>query len=280
MMSVSVPILMTQAHGIMKRFHQSRRNPTLALATILLVFTMVFPESTTGALQTAQTDPANTDPKPQEYALEDLVDLRHPVSVDQDPTVSPGLSATGDNGSIDISYSEVIADEPDESFVNDYVVTNTANSGEGSLVWAINQVNSNAQSRDRISFNIPGNGPHVILPSSMLPAIESPVVLDATTQPGYSQGTPVIVLDGSESSTNSVFALGVGGNAEGSIVRGLSIVGWDGDGIRVASENITIEGNFLGLLPDGTAKGKTGPDYICLAHQTILLGAARQPGAT
>ncbi|TVQ08672.1 MAG: hypothetical protein EA364_15295, partial [Balneolaceae bacterium] len=32
----------------------------------------------------------------------------------------------------------------DETFVNDYVVTNTNNSGDGSLVWAINQVNSNS----------------------------------------------------------------------------------------------------------------------------------------
>jgi parallel beta-helix repeat protein len=160
----------------------------------------------------------------------------------------------------------------DETFVNDYVVTNTDNSGEGSLVWAINQVNSNSASRDRISFNIPGNGPHVIQPFSMLPAIESPVVLDATTQPGYSQGSPVIVLDGSESSSNSFSALILGNESGGSIVRGLSIAGWDGDAIRIVSENSIIESNFLGLLPDGTAMGNTGAGIYLFGASNNLIG--------
>src|SRR5262249_45975606 len=50
--------------------------------------------------------------------------------------------------------------------------------------------------RDVIAFAIPGTGPHTIQPPAALPTITDPVVLDATTQPGFS-GTPIIELDGS-----------------------------------------------------------------------------------
>src|SRR4051812_44969113 len=64
-----------------------------------------------------------------------------------------------------------------------YTVTTAANSGAGTLRQAILDANGNA-GLDTIQFSI-GTGAQVIAPTSGLPAISDPVLLDATTQPGY-----------------------------------------------------------------------------------------------
>ena len=78
-----------------------------------------------------------------------------------------------------------------------FVVTNTLDSGPGSLRQAILDANAtpNVGGPDVIRFSIPGLGAHTIQPLSTLPDITDPVVIDGTTQPGYA-GKPVIELDG------------------------------------------------------------------------------------
>ena len=75
------------------------------------------------------------------------------------------------------------------------LVTNTSDSGPGSLRQAILDSNADAGDVDRISFNIPGAGVRTIAPLTGLPAITQPVVIDGTTQPGFA-GTPIIELSG------------------------------------------------------------------------------------
>src|SRR5690242_19760999 len=76
-----------------------------------------------------------------------------------------------------------------------YLVTNTADSGPGSLRQAILDANSHAGA-DTIAFNIPGPGPHVIAPQSPLPLITDSAFIAGRSQPGYSSltGNPVIEL--------------------------------------------------------------------------------------
>jgi hypothetical protein len=62
-----------------------------------------------------------------------------------------------------------------------YTVTNTNDSGPGSLRQAILSVNS-VSGADTIRFNIPGSGVHTISPTSALPTITSPVTIDASSQ--------------------------------------------------------------------------------------------------
>ena len=63
-------------------------------------------------------------------------------------------------------------------------VTNTNDSGAGSLRQAIFDANSGAGT-DTIEFNIPGGGPYVITPLPPgLPAMTGPTIVDGTTQPG------------------------------------------------------------------------------------------------
>ena len=123
--------------------------------------------------------------------------------------------------------------------------------GHCSLREAINRVNALAGT-DTISFNIPGPGPHTIVPTSPLPTITDPAVIDATTQPGFA-GSPVVEIDG----TNA--GLGANGlhiTAGSSTVRGLVINRFGGfahAGIFLeANGGNLIEGNYLGSDVTGT----------------------------
>ena len=75
-------------------------------------------------------------------------------------------------------------------------ICETATAGECTLRAAIMEANA-SPGTDTISFHIPGDGPHTISPSYGFDFIFDPVVIDGTTQPGFS-GTPVIELDGSQ----------------------------------------------------------------------------------
>ena len=98
------------------------------------------------------------------------------------------------------------------------VVTNTNQSGPGSLYQAIVDANDPGP-RDTITFNIPGAGPHTIAPTARsCRSITQPVVIDGTTQPGYA-GTPLIEISGQNAGT----AFGLVVNGSNSIVRGLAI---------------------------------------------------------
>ena len=68
------------------------------------------------------------------------------------------------------------------------MVSNTRDSGAGSLREAINQANDNA-GLDDIEFTIPGTGPHTIQPTTGLPEITDTVIIDGFTQPGASPNT-------------------------------------------------------------------------------------------
>ena len=130
------------------------------------------------------------------------------------------------------------------------VVTNTNNHGEGSLREAI--INANAiVGLDTIVFNIPGAGAKIINPQTNLPEITDPVVLDATTQPGYA-GSPVVALDGTGIGGSTSTGLII--SASGSTVRGLAIGRFDNAGIvlRDCTNNV-IQGNYVGVDVAGNA---------------------------
>ena len=142
-----------------------------------------------------------------------------------------------------------------------YTVTNTADSGTGSLRWAITQANlSNSAPADTIQFHIPGTGPFTIQPLTPLPAITHPIVINGNSQPGASantlaQGDNAVIqidLDGS-------IAGGVGLmlSAGGSTVKGLAITDFV-NGIHLTSSGadaILITGDFLGTNATGDAHG-------------------------
>lgn len=74
-----------------------------------------------------------------------------------------------------------------------FTVTNTSDSGPGSLRQAI--VDANAAAGGTVAFSIPSS-PRTITLLSGLPEASATVIIDGTTQPGY-LGSPLIEISGS-----------------------------------------------------------------------------------
>jgi len=118
--------------------------------------------------------------------------------------------------------------------------------GDCTLRAAIEQANA-LPGRDRIGFNIPGvfGTVRIIQPTTPLPRILEPVIINGYTQLGASPpNTLLIVLDGSLISSAAGLQMD-GGN---STVRGLVINNFvDGTGIVINSDENAIEGNYIGM---------------------------------
>ena len=124
----------------------------------------------------------------------------------------------------------------------DIVVTNTNDSGPGSLRAALDLSDQDEGDVDRIVFNIPGSGVKTISVLTDLSANE-PVIIDGRTQPGFS-GTPLIAL-----TANGAFT---GLNLQnGSTARGLAFGGFQRAVVLNGNINL-LEGNYIGVSPNGT----------------------------
>ena len=133
-------------------------------------------------------------------------------------------------------------------------VTNVNDSGAGSLRQAILDANA-TNGLDTIVFQIPGSGVHTIALLAVLPPISDPVVIDGTTQPGFTN-TPVIELNGA--APGNIDGLRV--VAGGSTIRGLAINRCGTSGIHLQAPGGTnlILGNFIGTDTTGTLKRGNG----------------------
>ncbi len=136
---------------------------------------------------------------------------------------------------------------PSSGLATTYVVTNTNNSGSGSLRSAISQANSNPGA-DAINFNISGTAPFVIKPTTALPIINSPLTIDGTTQPGYA-GSPLVEIDGINVST----IIGLEFTANNSAIIGLSVHSCN-TGIVVNANGMSITNSWIGLDSAGVKK--------------------------
>ena len=141
-----------------------------------------------------------------------------------------------------------------------------------SLREAITAANANAGA-DEIRFNI-GSGAVSIAPGSALPSITSPVTLDGTTQPGYG-GKPIVELNGTGAGAVSGLTLAAG--SAGSTIRGLAINRFGVYGILGLSASNLVAGNYIGLLPDGTAAGNLNAGVLLFpaASGTTIGGTTR-----
>ena len=157
-----------------------------------------------------------------------------------------------------------------------YLVTNTSDSGPGSLRQTILDVDSDAPTQAHIKFDIPGSGVQTISPLSALPTITSPVFLDGTTQNGWAANTGAaglntvltVFLDGGGLNSNGL-TLGVGGNTIG----GLAIGGFKSAGINLGgtSSNL-IAGDFLGVAPDGATADANNDDIFSNGASNNTIG--------
>ena len=139
----------------------------------------------------------------------------------------------------------------DRTLLSTFVVSNTGDSGPGSLRQAILDSNATTGASNTIDFAIAGSGVQTILPLTGLPAITNPVMIDGFSQPGYS-GSPLIEINGSQAGGGDGLLI-TGADAT---VRGLDIDSFpQGAGIHMTGTGATgdwVYGCFLGTDPTGT----------------------------
>src|SRR5262249_12438634 len=119
----------------------------------------------------------------------------------------------------------------DRRLLSTFLVQNTADSGAGSFRQAILGAHAPA-GLDTIPFNVGGAGVRSIALASPLPTITDPVLLDGSTQPGFTD-MPLIELNGQNAGAG---ANGLTISAGGSAVVALVINRFSGDGIQLTTQ--------------------------------------------
>lgn len=134
-----------------------------------------------------------------------------------------------------------------------YTVTNTNNSGSGSLRQALINAES-AGGLNGITFNIPGSGcPKVIALQSELPPITQPLVIQGYSQPGA-------IGNNSESSFNASLCVVL--DDAGSVSRGLVI-----DDTAPPDASVTIEGLGFNGFATAAIDVRGGGDHRIQGNQ-------------
>lgn len=185
-----------------------------------------------------------------------------------------------DNGYDEYSISYVGGDGNDvvlTALTNVRIVRNSTDAGVGSLRGELDQANL-LPDPVAILFDLPGSAPYALSPNSPLPAISNTIYLDATTQAGYSDSPLIELVGHSAGSSNGLqFVLG----SAGSVLTGLSITGFSGDGVNVQTagvhirKSLFVENGELGI--DYLADGPTAGNYPIIQYtqagpQTRLIG--------
>ena len=131
-----------------------------------------------------------------------------------------------------------------------FLVTNTNDTGPGSLRQAI--TDANAASGNTVKFQI-GSGPQTISLASMLPVISRPMIIDGATQPGYA-GTPLIEITG-----NNTVSFGFDVTGGNSTINGLAINSFTSSGIVLTTNSgNTVTNCYLGTSLDGATSKANG----------------------
>lgn len=168
------------------------------------------------------------------------------TTFEPDETFAIGLqfatnSSVNDGNGVGTIINDDAAPQPQT-----YSVTNASDSGVGSLRQAITDANATPTTTDTINFQI-ASGVQTINLAAALPFITAPVLLDATTQPGYA-GTPLIELNGGAAGQTGGLIIS-GGNTT---VRGFVINRFNGAGISISGNgNNRVQNCFIGTDPTG-----------------------------
>jgi hypothetical protein len=144
------------------------------------------------------------------------------------------------------------------------LLSNKGADGKISLREAITAANNTANNggADRIYFNISGS--KTINIATQLPNITDAVIIDGTTQSGYT-GTPLVELAGTVAE-----GLYLDTGSSGSTIKGLVLNGFHWAIDIAGSSNNVVSGNFLGTDATGTtAKGNWVGVWVGTSNNTI-----------
>lgn len=148
-----------------------------------------------------------------------------------------------------------------------YIVRSTADAGAHSLRWAILQANASAGT-DIITFDIPGEGPHVIMPASPLPPLTDAagVIIDGLSQKGSGIGDnpPAtlrlrVVLSGKMAGdAPGLWILSPNNQVTGLVIHSFAEDGVRIQGIKQGTSRNTVRHNIIGLDADGVTAMPNG----------------------
>ncbi len=149
-----------------------------------------------------------------------------------------------------------------------FTVTNTSDSGAGSLRQAITDANGGGPGPHTITFDIPGSGVQAITLASGLPFLSvatGGVTIDGTTQPGYS-GSPLIQI-----TCGAIFSGFSVDGAGGATIKGLAIGGCL-TAVNVATPiPVTVQACYIGTDATGTVAVPNG-EGIEVAAAILTIG--------
>ena len=164
-----------------------------------------------------------------------------------------------------------------------YTVTNTNDSGAGSLRQAISDASANPGA-DTIAFNITGSGVHTIALASSLPDISGgSLTIDGYTQPGSSPND-----NPPDQGSNAVLRVEIDGQNHGCVnagtstleIRGLNLHGCQGPSVALGfGSGSVVAGNFIGTDPTGmTSASLFGQDGVFAQGSSNSLVGGPNPG--
>lgn len=146
----------------------------------------------------------------------------------------------------------------DRRLLTVFAVTNTNDSGAGSLRWALTQSN-NTPGVDTIAFNITTSN-KTIRPTSPLPLVYDPAIVNGETEPGYA-GKPLVRIDGALAGATD--GLKLFGN---DTLEGLDITGFNGQAVTtipIANSGFggnVIRANWIGVDLSGAVAPNNSHD--------------------
>ena len=164
-----------------------------------------------------------------------------------------------------------------------FVVTNTNNSGAGSLRQAILDANAtpnDSTGPDDIRFAIPGAGVKTIAPTSALPNITEAVVIDGYTQAGSSTNTlavgsnAALLIELNGAGAGSANGLTITG--ANSTVRGLVINRFSGSGILLSGASAPVSSSpaIISGPRNGAAALGNGLRGVMISNGASSIGLA------
>ncbi len=182
-----------------------------------------------------------------------------------------------------------------------FTVINTNDSFSGSLREAITNANASLADNVIIDFNIPGGGPWNIALSSDLPNVTRSMTIDGTSQPGWNFSTEnMVTLDLSGVTNGDGFNI----LSANTVIQGMRILNasfgiiingelFDNQLIQdniinqnitnaisiINADNVTIQGNHIGVSGDGTTNQATsGGGIAATSSDNIVIGGDRTNG--
>ncbi|MEL7498784.1 MAG: right-handed parallel beta-helix repeat-containing protein [Planctomycetota bacterium] len=146
-------------------------------------------------------------------------------------------------------------------------VTNTNDSGDGSLREAINCSNNQLGKQD-ILFMLPNGSDRKIVLESALPPIIDEVTIYGHTQEGFNFGDIVVELDGSNITDPETDGLLIA--ADYTEIFGLAIGGFNDDAIEIEANNVKIGSNYIGLDLSGAENANNNGVRVSESHEVEI----------